>query len=178
MKQLFVGFFLFLISNPWGCQLILFESEPKKVSKETPDRRQSEQIAALLEKAQQALSQDDLLYPKEASAYDYFSLILKLNPINENAKRGLEQVVERYVELAIRAINQRLLNRARSMLDRAKLVDKNHPSILPTERQLELVINSDINTLKLNGPTIDVAARNRISEFGSLAKRRDCRFRC
>ena len=104
------------------------------------------------------------------------ALALELNPDDENAKRGLEQVVERYIELAIEAIGRRQLNRAKSMLDRAKLVDKNHPSILPTENQLKLVVNSDLSTLKLNGPKIGEAARNSISKFGSLAKRRDCRF--
>ena len=103
-------------------------------------------------------------------------MVLELNPGDENAKRGLEQVVERYIELAIQAIDRGQLNRAKSMLDRAKLVDKNHPSILPTENQLELVNNSNLTTLKLGGPTIDAATRNRISEFGSLAKYQNCRF--
>lgn len=143
---------------------------------ETPRKNKNEQIENLLENAQQALSQDHLLYPKETSAYAYLALALELNPDDENAKRGLEQVVERYIELAIQAIGRRQLNRAKSMLDRAKLVDKNHPSILPTENQLKLVVNSDLSTLKLNGPKINDAARNSISKFGSLAKRRDCRF--
>ena len=143
---------------------------------ETPKKNKNDQIENLLENAQQALSQDHLLYPRETSAYEYLSLALELNPDDENAKRGLEQVVERYIELSIQAIGRRQLNRAKSMLDRAKLVDKNHPSILPTENQLKLVVNSDLSTLKLNGPKIDDAARNSISKFGSLAKRRDCRF--
>ena len=176
MKRLFVGFFLFLISNLWGCQLTLLESKPKPFPLETPKETQNEQIENLLENAQQALGQDHLLYPKETSAYAYLSLVLELNPGDENAKRGLEQVVERYIELAIQAIDRRQLNRAKSMLDRAKLVDKNHPSILPTENQLELVNNSNLTTLKLGGPTIDAATRNRISEFGILAKYQNCRF--
>ena len=176
MKRLFVGFFLLLISIPWGCQLTFFESAPTEAPIETPKKNKNEQIENLLENAQQALRQDHLLYPKETSAYAYLALALELNPDDENAKRGLEQVVERYIELAIQAIGRRQLNRAKSMLDRAKLVDKNHPSILPTENQLKLVVNSDLSTLKLNGPKIDDAARNSISKFGSLAKRRDCRF--
>ena len=176
MKRLFVGFFLFLISNLWGCQLTLLESEPRPFPLETPKETQNEQIENLLENAQQALEQDRLLYPKETSAYAYLSLVFELNPGDENAKRGLEQVVERYIELAIQAIDRRQLNRAKSMLDRAKLVDKNHPSILPTENQLELVNNSNLTILKLGSPTIDAATRNRISEFGSLAKYQNCRF--
>ena len=176
MKRLFIGFFLLFISVPWGCQLTFFESAPTEAPIETPEKNKNEQIENLLENAQQALSQDLLLYPKETSAYAYLSLALELNPNDENAKRGFEQVVERYIELAIQAIDRRQLNLAKSMLDRAKLVDKNHPSILPTENQLELVNDSDLTTLKLGGPTIDAATRNRISEFGSLAKYQNCRF--
>ena len=176
MKRLFVGFFLLLISIPWGCQLTFFESAPTEAPMETPEKNQNEQVENLLENAQQALSQDHLLYPRETSAYEYLSLALELNPDDENAKRGLEQVVERYIELAIQAIDRRQLNRAKSMLDRAKLVDKNHPSILPTENQLELVNDSNLTTLKLGGPTIDAATKNKISEFGILAKDQNCRF--
>ena len=57
---------------------------------ETPEKNQNEQIENLLENAQQALSQDHLLYPKETSAYAYLSLALELNPNDENAKRGFE----------------------------------------------------------------------------------------
>ena len=76
MKRLFVGFFLLLISIPWGCQLIFFESAPTEAPMETPKKNKNEQIENLLENAQQALSQDHLLYPKETSSYAYLALAL------------------------------------------------------------------------------------------------------
>ncbi len=126
------------------------------------------QLYQLEDQAEFAIKQNHLTYPKEGSAVSLFEQMLTLNPGNKEAIRGLEQVVEEYVALALAAANERLFAKAKAMLARAKLVDANHPSIAPTMKQIHLLEKAKRKTIQLNAKQLFTAATK--SQITTLVK--------
>jgi len=137
-----------------------------------------QRVLQLLEQAQRALAEDHLTYPANGSALTPFDAARAIDPENLEAQRGLEFIVERYIDMAERAASRGQLARARSMLDRARIVDAEHPAIPPSERRLGLLESTPrerlrIDALLLRGrsPTL-VAA---LKDLAPLAREEHCR---
>jgi hypothetical protein len=65
--------------------------------------------------------------------------VLTLQPDNAQARTGLEQLVEHYLNEASRAISQERYTRAHGALSRARLVDRTNPNIEPIAAELRLL---------------------------------------
>lgn len=137
------------------------------------------QLYAWLDAAEQALRDDHLTWPETGSALAIYQQILALDPQQAEAQRGLEAIVERFVQLALQALEQRRFAAARSMLARGRLILPNHPSIEPTASQIRLISEAD---RKVHRPDAQgLAARDAetveaLRELGNYAAGRDCRF--
>ena len=112
------------------------------------------QLYKLEDQAELAIKRNHLAYPRPGSAVNLFEQMLALNPGNKEAIRGLEQVVEEYIALALAAANERLFAKAKSMLARAKLVDADHPSLAPTMTQISLLEKSQTQSRQIKRQTI------------------------
>lgn len=99
-------------------------------------------LYAVLDAAERALDEERLMTPEHDSAYHYFGEALAMAPEHPLARRGFERVVEGYLALANRAIERERWASARSMLDRARIVDAGHPGIATLRRQVELLANA------------------------------------
>lgn len=104
---------------------------------------------ALLDAADAALAEDRLLTPEQDSAYLYFREALAMAPDHPLVRRGFERIVESYLALANRAIERERWASARSMLDRASIVDGNHLGIAALRRQVELLANARRESVSL-----------------------------
>lgn len=134
-------------------------------------------VNALLERARQAFKEDRLTLPAEGSAWQLYRQALQLDPGNKSALRGLEQVVERYVKLALDALDRQQFEQARSLLERARQVDAAHPAIAPTERQARLLETAERRKLTLDAAGL--AARSgetaaALKALGAEAKQPGC----
>ena len=69
------------------------------------DTRVLKQIEKLQEMAIESFRKDLLTTPDKENAYYFYQEILLLDPSNESAKRGLEQIVERYLTWAVNAVS-------------------------------------------------------------------------
>ena len=107
------------------------------------------ELAKLLNAAHQATLNEHLTFPKEGSAYAYYQQILAKDPDQEDALRGLEHIVERYIEIALDALGQRQFATARSMLSRARIILPDHPSIEPTDAQIRLLQKAKFKKITL-----------------------------
>ncbi|MCB1958411.1 MAG: hypothetical protein KDG55_22275, partial [Rhodocyclaceae bacterium] len=85
-------------------------------------RSQAGRIDSLLSRANAALAADRLTQPRDDNALDGFRTVLSLDPGNEAAERGINQVAERYVTLAARATRSGELDAAGRYLDSASQV--------------------------------------------------------
>ena len=135
-------------------------------------------LYALLDAAEAALAEDRLLTPEQDSAYDYFRQALALAPDHPLARRGFERIVESYLALASRAIERERWASARSMLDRASIVDADHPGIATLRGQVELLANAHRESVVLvqaavRGKTPGVAAQ--LEALGRKARRASAR---
>lgn len=135
-------------------------------------------LATLLESAGQALAADRLTTPPADSAFRYYSLALALVPDQAAARRGIERIVERYLELAVRAIDRRRWASARTMLARAATVDAEHPGIAPLRRQVAMLAAAKGQSLRVDRTALRArrgALAERLAAFGSEARRRGAR---
>lgn len=135
-------------------------------------------VEPLLEEARLAFEALRLTTPEENSAYALYREVLRLDPENDHARRGIEKIVERYVRFALEAIDRRQFARARSMLARARLVDARHPAIEPTEQQMKLVENARRDRIKLEPGVLAQRSSTlgeRLRDLGGRAKAAACR---
>ena len=115
-----------------GCQSPQPEREPTAPADPVAailSEADQERVDGLLSRADAALAADHLTYPAKDSALTLFDAVLAIDPTSAAARRGLERIVERYVEMAERAAARGQGARARSMLDRARIVDPDHPAV-------------------------------------------------
>lgn len=106
---------------------------------EADDRSEQERrrLADTLYEGLRALRQDRLMTPPERSAYRYFSRALAFDPGNELALEGMQDIVERYLELSRQAAWQGQFDNAELYLRRAEQVDDEHPGINETRNGIQ-----------------------------------------
>ena len=74
------------------------------------------EIARWLEKAEQRIRQDRLSFPAGESARDYIRKVLVRDPVNHSARAMLEQIADRYAELARKRLNSGQYGKAQRLI--------------------------------------------------------------
>jgi hypothetical protein len=147
------------------------EVPPSSASPEpAPD---ADAIAALLEAAAEAFENDRLITPPGDNAYERLLAVLALDPDNPQAAERIERIVERYLEFATRAAEQGYFPRARSMPDRARIVQHDHPQIQPLEETVVLLAQAKRVRIALDRGAVaarDASASARLRNIGARAK--------
>lgn len=136
------------------------------------------EIEDLLDRAERAIADDHLTYPSSGSALALFDRVRILDPDNEQARRGLERIVERYLELATGAAERRRFDDARALLDRAYIVDPDHAGIAPTRAQIELLDDAERRVIALEGERLrnrDPALEETLRQAGVASRGEGCR---
>lgn len=131
-------------------------------------------LIVLEDRAMAALNADHLSSPYTDSAIHLFTQMLRLDPSSEVARRGFEQVIERYMALATSAADRGQFARSRSMLDKARLIDRDHPSIEPTATRVEQLARASRATVRLDGIT-EAEQKKRVEEMTAGASGQ-CRY--
>lgn len=153
--------------------------EPTRVTPQMPSVvNHQQQIRTLLDQANRAIRYDHLTGPQPGNAYDLFQQVLSLDPQNEEALRGPEKIAERFVAQALEAANRWQLVQASSLLSRARQMMPNHPSIGPTQVQLDLLSRASRKSRKfprdgLNDEHTDTVGQ--LMALGTEAKGGSCR---
>ena len=140
--------------------------QPVEAPAEPSPAYDEDALYALLDAAERALADDRLLTPEGDNAYHYFRQALDMAPDHPLARRGFERIVESYLALASRAIERERWASARSMLDRARIVDGDHPGIATLRRQVELLANARRESVDL----VQSAVRSRASGTAAQLK--------
>lgn len=107
-------------------------------------------IADLLYDGIKALNANRLLTPPEISAHAYFSRVLAIEPDNEVAKKGIQDIVVKYLQLAEQTGRQGQFDSAKTFLRRAEQVDASHMGIASAWAALEREMNSTDLVLGIN----------------------------
>ena len=168
---------------PLSTLALLFGCVPQKIStvntteQKKEDMQVLERIETLQEMATKSFKKDLLTTPDKKSAYYFYQQILLLDPDNEPAKGGLDQIVERYLAWAVDAAYKKQPAKARSYIARSNLVDKTHPSIEPTLRQVKIINDSDYTKFVFDQTPV-LQGKNNLDRFGSFIKDEPVNQRC
>ncbi|HEX7037717.1 MAG TPA: hypothetical protein VF210_18245 [Pseudomonadales bacterium] len=156
--------------------------EPAPEPAGRPELPAAEQAAVerLLADAERAIANDHLTYPASGSALALYDRVMILDPGNDAARRGLERIVERYLELALSAAERRRFTEAEAMLNRARLVDPEHPGIDPTDVQVRLLAGAERHVVPLDAERLrrqDPALASTLRQAGVAGRGDGCRVR-
>jgi type II secretory pathway predicted ATPase ExeA len=115
---------------------------------------QDETIGYLLSLGQESIDDYRLLTPEDDNAYGYFRAVLKLDPANEDARAGIQEIVDLYVIISRKAVNRGDNDRAGRYIDRGL-------SIEPGNREL-LALKNGIDRYTGSAPTRTAAGARRV----------------
>ncbi len=138
-----------------------------------------ELLYRLLTQADAAIERDHLTYPEKGSALALYEQILAIDEDQKQARRGLERIVEKYIELAMQALQRRQYATARSMLARARIILPQHPSIEPTEQQIRLLSQAKRTQVTLNQKDLKaetVSLQQTLQRLAIAPQGYECRF--
>lgn len=130
-------------------------------------------MARLLSEARFAFEDGKITWPPGDNALERYEAVLTIDPENEDGRRGLERVLEHYVGEAEAAARRGEFAGARSMLDRARLIDRNHPAIEPMDRQVYLLSTAFRDRYPLDKAALNARSATlsrRLTELGSRAR--------
>ena len=109
---------------------------PGKEIVATAPLSKEEKIAELLSNGQRLLRQDRLLIPDNDNAYHYYRQVLELDPENNAALNGLEQIVSRYSTLATSALDKNDSEEAERYITRGFRVSPNDEGLQALREQM------------------------------------------
>jgi hypothetical protein len=101
----------------------------------SPD--QIDRINLLLSDAFLAFQDDRLTTPIEENAYLIYMQVLSIDPKNNYANLGLTEIVEKYLDWALTAAEQKHYRKATDYLNKARSIDDAHPNIKAVSIQIE-----------------------------------------
>ncbi|HJN52706.1 MAG: hypothetical protein QF828_06920 [Pseudomonadales bacterium] len=130
--------------------------EPESVLQPLDQERLA--IEELLLEAADALAQNRLTTPAEDCAYYRYLSVLALDPGNREALQGIHDIVEKYLDWAIRDANENNFRRAESYLNKARTVDETHPNIDAVAEQIAQKSNARIMTYRLSTEGLNIRA--------------------
>lgn len=138
----------------------------------------TERVDALLDRAEAAFRDERLLHPAADSALTHYLAVLELVTDQPDALEGIERIVESFLQRAQDAIRQQRWAAARSMLDRARLVDGDHPSLPSLYTQLQRLrdaerIHLDLSSAAVRDRTADAA--DALARLGVRARQDNAR---
>jgi hypothetical protein len=130
-------------------------------------------VADLLEAAAAAFEKDRLLTPPDDNAVEYLHRLAELDPTNADAATLRDRIVERHLEAATLDAERGYFHRARAMLDRARIVQPDHPAITQVTEVVETLaqarrIRIPLDRAAVSGHTEQASARLR--NIGARAK--------
>ena len=116
------------------------EIEAEAVRPERPSTEviRSMILADMLYEAQQAIDDNRLMYPSRDNAFDKYLEVLSVDQNNEVALQGIENIVDRYILLADRAVQVGQFDEAEQYLDRAIFINRDNEEIAKARQRIKV----------------------------------------
>ena len=171
LKQIFVA--IMALVSAIGCETIEQQSASGQV-RALSDAEKRE-VQTLIYDAEDAFANNHLSFTHDGSALTLYRQVLRLDPENAQAQRGMEKIIEHYIALALKAANRFDTATARTLLDRGRQIDPTHPSIAPAEQFIQTIDTSHREVVILRGLT-DAKVRATINALVQGVQK-TCRFR-
>jgi type II secretory pathway predicted ATPase ExeA len=102
----------------------------------------AETIEQLLSNGQQSLDDFRLLTPEEDNAYGYYRAVLLLDPANDDANEGIQEIVDRYITLVRKAADQHENAKAKRYVTRGLSIQPANRELLALQDSIDRAIQS------------------------------------
>jgi general secretion pathway protein A len=113
------------------------QATPVTKATEQTDAINTGRVEVLLARARQALDDYRLVTPEGDNAHEYLLATLQLDPANETAREGIQEIVEIYITLAAKAADNNEIERAGRYLERGLGIQPAHPELLAMKDRLD-----------------------------------------
>ncbi|WP_207062506.1 tetratricopeptide repeat protein [Motiliproteus sp. SC1-56] len=136
------------------------------------------QVLELFDQADQAVAERRLTSPVDRSAWHYYRQILTLVPDNLEARQGLVNVVERYIQWSDAALRQGRVGQARQYLERGAQVLPQHPPLQERMAQLRSRPSTSEHYIGLDADALEGrtdALREQLANAAEQIRRHDAR---
>ncbi|MGB5427471.1 MAG: AAA family ATPase, partial [Gammaproteobacteria bacterium] len=110
-------------------------------------------VEALLAQARRALDDYRLVTPEGNNAHEYLLAALQLDPANETARAGIQEIIDIYITLAARAADNNEMERAGRYLDRGLGIQPDNPELMAMKDRFDGKINTSSVTRMTAGRT-------------------------
>lgn len=131
---------------------------PQPVPVVQPPTQEQLEIDRLLLEAGEALAGNRLTTPAEDCAYYRYLRVLTLDADNRQAQQGINDIVEKYLNWALRDAELKKFKRAEGYLNKARTVDETHPNIDAVAEQIALKSKARTMTYRLSYEGLDIRA--------------------
>jgi type II secretory pathway predicted ATPase ExeA len=111
--------------------------EPGDTIRDPADTIQDQEIQELLLLGWQSIDKYRLLTPEDDNAYGYFRAVLRLDPANEDARAGIEEIVSLYMILAKKAVDRQNNDRAKRYIDRGLSIQPDNRELLALKDSID-----------------------------------------
>ena len=119
-------------------EVVALEGKLSQVrTKEQAEQDRETQIEKLLGAAAKDIAANRLSTPAGNNALERYRRVLKLDADHRDARRGIEQIHDRYVALATEALRSEDLVAARSALAKARNTQPNSPRVMALQQDIE-----------------------------------------
>lgn len=135
------------------------------------DLQRHRHIADVLFEGVKALNANRLMTPVETSALTYFNRVLAMDPDNQVARQGIQDIVAKYLQLAAEAGRQGQFASAESYLRRAEQVDRSHEGIAPAWVALEQEKESSDEVHTLDGRALASQSPDLSAQLAELGQK-------
>src|SRR5690606_35855449 len=127
-------------------------------------------LADILYEARIAFEDNRLMSPSGDNALDRYHQVLQLDPGNEVALQGIQDIVLRYVDLADVAMRQGQYAEADSLLGRAASLNPERPELLAAWQRLEVARQSEVNRYELDPAGLAEQSLEVMVRLGEIAQ--------
>ncbi|HBX37103.1 MAG TPA: hypothetical protein DEG76_07390 [Pseudohongiella sp.] len=134
------------------------------------EERHRRMVSDILYSGMRALRADRLLTPPEDSAYRYFSRALALDPGNNVALEGMQDIVRRYLQLAELSSRQGQFDNAETYLRRAAQVDPDYEGIVAAHNNLAAERERTHSVHTLDGRALYARNESMVDQLQQLAR--------
>jgi hypothetical protein len=127
-----------------------------------------EETRRLLQEAAEAFSKDHLTTPVDDNAWYRYLRVLVLDPGNQAATDGINDIVEKYLDWALQDVEAGYLHKTREYLARVRVIDDTHPNLAAVEKRLAEAESIHRQTVELPRLALDNQSAILASELHQL----------
>jgi hypothetical protein len=132
-----------------------------------------------MREAEIAFEEHRLTTPVEDNAWYRYLRVLTLDEENKAARRGIEDIVEKYLAWAIEDIQAGYLHKARKYLTKVRAIDETHPNIPAVQKLLSDKESTHQQIIKLSVVELDnrsVKLANQLLGYGQQVQKMGARI--